>query len=110
MINVSQYAGQQVELFLGIVGGTSTNASLTICDFNLYVTLPPALQVQLAGTNSIVSWPLSANGYTLETTTNLANPNFWTALTNVPAAINFQNTITNRVVGSQGFYRLIQSQ
>jgi hypothetical protein len=46
----------------------------------------------------------------LQTTTNLADPNSWTTLTNVPAIVNLQNTITNSISGSQGFYRLIQSQ
>jgi pimeloyl-ACP methyl ester carboxylesterase len=106
MINVSQYAGQQVELFLGIVGGTSTNASLTLSDFNLYVALPPSLKVQLSGTNFIVAWPLSASGYTLETTTNLSVPNSWTIVTNMPSIVNFQYIVTNQISSGSVFYRL----
>jgi uncharacterized repeat protein (TIGR03803 family) len=181
MIDVSQYAGQQAELFFGIVGGTSTNASVTVSDIAFYVTLPPSLQIQMAGTNVVLSWSLwaanyslettamlgmtnswkvvtnvtsivnsqcvvtnqissgsrfyrlaiitaptlqeqvsgknfilswlpSAQNFSLQTTTNIADPNSWTTLTNVPAIVNLQNTITNPIVGSQGFYRLIQSQ
>jgi hypothetical protein len=110
MINVSQYAGQQVELFLGIVGGTSTNAALTVCDFELYVTLPPTLQVQFFDNNFVISWTLSANGYVLETTTNLTIPNSWKIVTNVTAIGDFQYTVTNQVTGGSCFYRLINSQ
>jgi pimeloyl-ACP methyl ester carboxylesterase len=109
LINVSQYAGQQVELFLGIVGGTSTNAALTVSDFQFYSVPAPSLQGQLSGTNFILSWPVSASGYTLQTTTDLTQPNSWMAITN-PVIVNFQYTITNPVSGNRGFYRLIQSQ
>ncbi len=109
LLNVSQYAGQQVELFLGIVGGTSTNAALTVSNFQFFSVPAPSLQGQLSGTNFILSWPVSASGYTLQTTTNLTQPNSWMAITN-PVIVNFQYTITNPVSGNRGFYRLIQSQ
>jgi hypothetical protein len=79
-----------------------------VCDFNLYVTLPPTLEVQLAGTDFIVSWPLSANSYTLETTTNLSPPNSWTIVTNVPSIVDFQYMVTNQISNAARFYRLKQ--
>jgi hypothetical protein len=106
LINVSQYAGQQVELFLGIVGGTSTNAALMVSNFQFYVTLPPSLQIQLAGTNVVVTWPLSGAGYVLQSANKLAPPVSWTTVTNVPVIVNFQYTVTNQVSGAVRFYRL----
>jgi hypothetical protein len=53
---------------------------------------------------------MSAQNFSLQTTTNLADSNSWTTLTNVPAIVNLQNTVTNPITGNQGFYRLIQSQ
>jgi PKD repeat protein len=41
MIDVSAFAGQDVELFLGLVGGTSSNVQLTVQDMNFYSLLPP---------------------------------------------------------------------
>ena len=41
---------------------------------------------------------------------NLAMQSSWTLVTNVPAIVNFQNVITNAIVGSQCFYRLVWSQ
>ncbi len=106
LIDVSQYAGQQVELFLGIVGGTSTNAALTAGDFQFYVTLPPSLQIQLSGTNVVLTWPLSGAGYVLQSTDKLAPTNSWTTVTNVPAIVNFQYTVTNQIFSGSRFYRL----
>ena len=106
MISVSQYAGRQVTLFMGIVGGTSTNAALTASDFQFYVTLPPSLQIQLAGTNVVLTWPLSAAGYVLQSANKLAPPASWTTVTNVPVIVNFQYTVTNQIASGSRFYRL----
>jgi hypothetical protein len=108
MLDVSQYAGEQAELFFGIVGGTSTNAIVTISDIAFYVTLPPSLHIQLAGTNVVVSWPFWAAGFVLETTDKLRATNSWTAVTNVPEVVNFQYTVTNQMSGGSRFYRLAQ--
>jgi pimeloyl-ACP methyl ester carboxylesterase len=106
MIDVSQYAGQQAELFFGIVGGTSTNASLTVSDIAFYVTLPPSLQIQLAGANVVLGWPLSAAGYVLQSADNLAPPVSWAPVTNVPTIVDFQYTVTNAMSAGSRFYRL----
>jgi hypothetical protein len=109
-IDVSAFAGQTNEFFIGIVGGTSTNAQLTVENLAFSISLPPSLQAQMSSGNLMVSWPMSAQTFSLQTTTNLADPNSWTTLPNVPAIVNLQNAITNSIIGSQGFYRLIQSQ
>jgi hypothetical protein len=70
----------------------------------------PMLQGQVSGNNIILSWPTWAQNFNLQTTTNLADPNSWTTLPDIPAIVNSQYTVTNQISGSQGFYRLIQSQ
>ncbi len=70
------------------------------------VTLPPLLQAQAAGNNFVLTWPVSAQNFNLQTTTNLANPNSWMTLTNVPAIVNLQNVVTNPVSDGARFYRL----
>ena len=76
--------------------------------------IPSMLYAQASPGNLILSWPLSwpfsTQNFSLQTTTNLADPNSWVVVTNVPAMVNLQNTITNPMVGSQGFFRLIPSQ
>jgi len=70
----------------------------------------PTLQGQISGNNIILSWPTWAQNFNLQTTTNLADPNSWTTLPDIPGIVNSQYTVTNQISGSQGFYRLIQSQ
>ena len=106
LIGVSQYSGQQVELFLGIVGGTSTSAAITVSNFQFYSYIPPSLQAQACGTNLLVTWPVTGDGYTLETSTSLTGTNSWAPVTNVPAIVDLLNTVTNPVSASSRFYRL----
>jgi hypothetical protein len=106
LIDVSQYAGRQVTLFMGILGGTSTNASLTVSNFQFYIALQPSLQIQLSGTNVVLTWPLSGGGYVLQSANKLTPPISWTTVTNVPVIVNFQYTVTNQISGSSRFYRL----
>jgi Concanavalin A-like lectin/glucanases superfamily/Alpha/beta hydrolase family len=107
-IGVSAYAGTNIELFLGIVGGTSTNANVTISGLRVYSTMPPSLQAQASGGNLALSWPLSAQNFSLQTTTNLGDPNSWVTLTNLPAIVNLQNAVTNPISEGMRFYRLKQ--
>jgi pimeloyl-ACP methyl ester carboxylesterase len=106
LIDVSEWAGQTVELFLGIVGGTSTNASLTMGGISFYSVVPPSLQAQAYGTNLVVTWPVSADGYGLEANTSLTGTNSWVAVTNVPAIVDSQYTVTNAISAGSRFYRL----
>jgi hypothetical protein len=108
LIDVSKYAGTNVELFLGIVGGTSTNASLTASDFEFYSATQPSLQAQVLSNKVVASWPLSAAGFTLQTSTNLTVTNSWTTVTNVPTIVNLENTVTDSISGGARFYRLKQ--
>jgi sugar lactone lactonase YvrE/pimeloyl-ACP methyl ester carboxylesterase len=106
LIGVSPWAGQAVELFLGIVGGTSTNASLTAGAITFYGVAPPSLQAQASGSNLVVTWPVSADGYALETSTSLTGTNSWALVTNVPAIVYSRYTVTNALSAGSRFYRL----
>lgn len=102
-IDVSDFAGQTNEFFIGIVGGTSTNAQLTVENIAFSISSLPLLQAQSSGNNFVLTWPLSASGYTLESSTDLIS---WTTNADVPAIVNLQNTITNSISGGARFYRL----
>ena len=106
LISVSEWAGQTVELFLGVVGGTSTNTSLTVGGINFYALVPPSLQAQAYGTDLVLTWPVAADGYVLESSASLTGTNSWTPVTNVPVIVDFQSTVTNSASGGGGFYRL----
>jgi hypothetical protein len=62
--------------------------------------------VQVAAGMLVISWPNSAVGYALETTGDLSANNSWTPVTNAPAIVDFQNTITNALFQPSQYYRL----
>ena len=105
-IDVRRWAGQTVELFFGLLGGSTTNATATIEAMRFYTLAAPSLQAQIAGNNVIISWPLSVNGYALETADNLTATNAWRSVTNAPAIVDLQNAVTNGVSAGSHFYRL----
>jgi len=66
----------------------------------------PTLQCLRAGDKLVLSWPISAGSYHLETTSSLSTTNAWTSLTNIPANIGLQNVVTNPISQLNQFYRL----
>jgi hypothetical protein len=66
----------------------------------------PTLQSRVSGENLVISWPTNADNYTLETTTNLSITNSWMPVTNTPAIVNSEKTITNVIFQPSRFYRL----
>lgn len=103
-IDVSQWAGQTVELFFGVVGGTSTNANVTLSGMRFYAVAAPVLTAQPVENGVVIQWPLSADGYTLESADSLESA--WMPVTNTPVIVGFENTITNDVSAGSRFYRL----
>jgi pimeloyl-ACP methyl ester carboxylesterase len=106
LFDVTAYAGQTNEFFVGIVGGTSSNALLTVGNVVFYTALPPSLYAEVSGSKLIVWWPLTAHNFALESTTNLSFADSWMLVTNVPNIVNLQNTITNDASTGSRFYRL----
>ncbi len=49
---------------------------------------------------------LAAQSFSLESTTSLNVTDSWLAVTNVPAVVDLQNTVTNPISGEASFYRL----
>lgn len=87
------------------VGGSAGNG--TVFSISLAVT-SPQLSITPAGGSVVLSWPTNATGFTLQSTTNLASPAVWTAVSPGPVVINGQNIVTNPISGTQQFYRLSQ--
>jgi hypothetical protein len=72
---------------------------------------PPQLTILLSGVPSsgiILTWPTNVAGFTLESTTNLVSPPFWSTNSAAPVVVNHQNTVTIPFTGPQQFYRLKQ--
>ena len=67
------------------------------------------LNIQLAGTNAVLSW-LDIPGYYLESATNLAPPVNWNSNSISPSVVNGENFVTNPITGHQQFFRLEYQQ
>jgi pimeloyl-ACP methyl ester carboxylesterase len=104
-IAVSQWQGQTLELFFGLLGGTSTNTTISITGMRFYQIDPPFLTAHLAGTNLVVSWPGTVTGYSLQSGDSLTN-SAWSAVTNVPTLSGMRQYVTNTITGEIRFYRL----
>jgi hypothetical protein len=81
---------------------TGTNyeiSSMTIQGLNL--------NLQLAGRNTVLSWPTNAPGFNLVSSTNLGPGTIWST-NNLPepVVINGQNVVTNPIAGAQQYFRL----
>ncbi|MDB6020261.1 MAG: hypothetical protein JWQ04_118 [Pedosphaera sp.] len=65
----------------------------------------PTLSLQLSGQSVLISWPVSANGYQLLSTSALAPPVSWTTNSASPLLIGSQNVIIESM-DVERFYRL----
>lgn len=67
---------------------------------------PPILSISpLSPQQMMLSWPTSATGFVLQSTTNLAGTISWQSVTDVPAILSDNWSVTNPT-GSRQFYRL----
>jgi len=105
LIDVSPWVGQQVELFFGFMGGASTNATLEVENIRFYALQPPSLNIQFSNGTAVLTWPSSAVGYAIESTTSLSAPS-WETTTNAPALSAGSYALTNGVADQARFFRL----
>ncbi len=106
LIDVTAWMGATNELFFGLMGGTSTNATVQIENIRFYSLQPPQLQIANAAGGTVrLTWPATAGGYVVETATALAAAD-WTALTNAPTLTADRYTLTNGASDAVRFFRL----
>ena len=65
-----------------------------------------ALDMRRSGNGLILTWPTNAVGFTLQSTTNLTPPVSWVDVTNPPALLGGQWTVTNSFSGGAQYFRL----
>jgi hypothetical protein len=68
--------------------------------------LLPFLDARAGGNELILSWSTNATGFALQSTLDLTPPATWADVTNAPALLGAQWTVTNIFSGSAQFYRL----
>ena len=67
---------------------------------------PPALTIFPSETNVVLKWPASPGGFSLQSATNLVQPNSWITNSTAAVVIDGQNIVTNVISEPQRFYRL----
>jgi hypothetical protein len=105
-IPVVKWAGTNVQLFLGLLGNSSSNATVTIDAIRFYQAAPPTLSIAAVGNQVAISWSTMAQGYTLQSANTLVGTNQWSDVTNVPSVAGLWNSVTNTVGSQNKFYRL----
>lgn len=65
----------------------------------------PVLSIRKSGGDVIVSWPVSAVGFALESSASMA-PGSWTAVGGSPVVVGAENTVTVSATSGPSYYRL----
>ncbi len=107
LIDVSAFAGQDIELLFGLTGGTSTNCEAAI-DGVRFITVPqPRIGIVDAAPNLLLKWPAAATGWVLEATDSLAPANWQPVPMDAGMAVDSGVvTFQQPKAGGQKFYRL----
>jgi uncharacterized repeat protein (TIGR01451 family) len=108
-LTLSPLAGQTGTASVQVVvrDGAGASAGATTNSFTLTVRLMlVTLRIERAGDTAVVSWPASAVGWTLQSTTNMALPGSWGNVLTPPSVVNDHFMMTNTVGESMLFYRL----
>ena len=81
----------------------SDTATLSI---TVIAATPPALSIQVSGSNLEVLWPASATGFSLYSTTNLLPSVVWSSVTNTPIIQGDNWMVTLPIGGANYYFRL----
>ena len=108
LIDVSSYAGQTLEFYFGLVGGTSSECELVI-DGLRFITIPqPKLEIENHASTVSLHWPAAASGWILEASETLAG-NTWQEVIPNPGALTVAEGVMRLEEArsaSRQFYRL----
>ena len=66
------------------------------------------LNIQIAGSNAVLSWPTNAIGFNLASSSNLGTGASWSTNFPPPVIVNGQNVVSNPITNTKQFYRLQQ--
>jgi|GEM_PF-1312689 len=108
MIDVSAFAGQTVEFYFGLVGGTSTTCELVI-DGLRFITIPmPKLILEDHGAKVSLHWPAAASGWVLEASESLVGDSWQEVLAGPGSFTAFGgvNRLEEPKPATTQFYRL----
>ena len=108
------YAASGTEVDVSTNSGTNWQSVFQTLNFNItaLTVVPglaaPPLAIAGSGTKDVLSWPASYSGYALMFTPAL-NPVNWQPVAMPVVVNNGYDVVTNPMTGSQGYYRLTQT-
>ncbi len=105
VIDIAQYAGQEIEIFVGLNGSASTG-KVNVRGIQFYSPPIPALDIAPVGQQLKLAWPLSGVDWTLETTTTLSLPNSWQPVPATPVDLDYEHSVTFDITVPNQFFRL----
>ncbi len=108
MFQVSDLRGQNVEFTFAFLGSSGPpSGTLSIRNIQFYIPPRPKMELQIARPQLTVSWPISAVDWTLESTTDLSNPNGWQPVGVAPVDADYFHTQTFDITPTnKAFFRL----
>lgn len=109
VIPVSDNRNQDIRLVFALNSGSggSPTGTLSVRSIQFYIPPRPQLDVVKTGNSLTAKWPLSAIDWTIETSTDLNDPNGWEPVTEPATNADFFHTMTFDVSGTnRAFFRL----
>ncbi len=108
VILVTDFRDQDVQFVFALNGTSGPPAGmLSVRNIHFYVPPRPQLTLQMANPQMTVSWPLSALEWTVESTTDLSNPNGWQPVVTAPLDSDYFHTQTFDIsTTGKAFFRL----
>jgi hypothetical protein len=108
VIPISDQRNQDVQIVFALNGASGApTGTLNVRNIQFYIPPRPEVTLDKAGNALTASWPLSALDWTLETSTDLSDPNGWEPVTNPPTDTDFYHTMLFDVTGvGRAFFRL----
>jgi len=89
-------------------GDNSGSFNLQITQLQAVAPILPMLTLTGAGTNILLMWPTNATGFALQSTADLVSQSSWSSVFPLPVVIGTNNVVTNSILGTSRFYRLVQ--
>ncbi len=105
VIDIAEFAGQEVEIFVGLNGSAATG-KVNVRGIQFFSPPIPALDIAPAGPQLKLAWPLSGVDWTLETTTTLALPDSWQPVTTMPLDADYEHSVPFDITVPNQFFRL----
>lgn len=104
-LDVTDWQNQQVELFFGLMGGSSSGATLRVDNIRFYSMQLPALNISQDDGATALFWPSTFGGVMVEGAPSIVSTN-WELITNAPVLLPESYSVSNVWSDPVRFFRL----